>query len=167
MTMSLTPRYALPLLTAGQAQKELSHNEALILLDALVHPVAQSIGETVPPDDAQPGECWVVGDEPAGAWSGAAGTLAIWTGNGWRFVGPREGMSVQVADSGMVARSVDGVWQTGIVRVVEIVVGGERVIAARQPAIGDASGGTTIDVEARTALNGVLAALRTHGLIAS
>ncbi len=45
-------------------------------------------------------------------------------------------------------------------------VSGTQVVAAQQAAIPDATGGATIDSEARAALNALLAELRTHGLIA-
>jgi hypothetical protein len=45
-------------------------------------------------------------------------------------------------------------------------VGANQVVAARQSAIVDATGGATIDTQARTAINAVLTAMRTHGLIA-
>lgn len=44
-------------------------------------------------------------------------------------------------------------------------VAGVQVVAAQQPSIPDASGGVTVDTEARAAINALLAALRTHGLI--
>jgi hypothetical protein len=44
-------------------------------------------------------------------------------------------------------------------------VAGTKVVGAQQPAIPDAAGGVTIDVEARAALNTLLAELRLHGLI--
>jgi hypothetical protein len=40
-----------------------------------------------------------------------------------------------------------------------------QVVTSQQPAIPDASGGATVDTEARTAINALLAALRIHGLI--
>lgn len=46
-------------------------------------------------------------------------------------------------------------------------VQGTQVVAAQQAAIPDAAGGVVIDVEARAALNSLLAELRTHGLIAT
>ncbi|MFC5421815.1 DUF2793 domain-containing protein [Bosea eneae] len=52
--MSDTPRLGLPLLAAGQAQKHVTHNDALMRLDALVHLVVSSRTQTVPP--ASPGE---------------------------------------------------------------------------------------------------------------
>ena len=47
----------------------------------------------------------------------------------------------------------------------EYKVGGTQVVGSQQPAIPDATGGATVDVEARAALNQLLAELRTHGLI--
>jgi hypothetical protein len=44
-------------------------------------------------------------------------------------------------------------------------VAGTQVVGAQQPAIPDATGGVTIDAEARAALNTLLAELRLHGLI--
>ena len=44
-------------------------------------------------------------------------------------------------------------------------VSGVQVVGAQQPAIPDAAGGVTVDVEARAALNALLAELRLHGLI--
>lgn len=42
-----------------------------------------------------------------------------------------------------------------------------QVVGTRGAAVADASGGATVDAEARTALNALLARLRTHGLIAT
>lgn len=41
-----------------------------------------------------------------------------------------------------------------------------QVVGARQAAVADATGGATVDTEARAAINTLLARLRTHGLIA-
>ena len=46
-------------------------------------------------------------------------------------------------------------------------VAGTQVVGARGAAVADATGGTTVDAEARTAINTLLARLRSHGLIAS
>lgn len=46
-------------------------------------------------------------------------------------------------------------------------VGANQVIGAQGAAVADASGGATVDAEARTAINTLLARLRTHGLIAT
>ena len=45
-------------------------------------------------------------------------------------------------------------------------VDGVHVVGNRGAAVVDATGGATIDAEARTAINNLLARLRAHGLIA-
>lgn len=45
-------------------------------------------------------------------------------------------------------------------------VAGTQVVSARGAAVADAAGGATVDAEARTAINDLLARVRTHGLIA-
>jgi hypothetical protein len=47
------------------------------------------------------------------------------------------------------------------------VIGGAKVVGARQPAIADASGGAVIDVAARAVTVQILTVLRAHGLIAT
>jgi len=49
----------------------------------------------------------------------------------------------------------------------EIQINSIKVVGAQQAAIADATGGATVDTEARAALNDLLAKLRTHGLIAT
>lgn len=46
-------------------------------------------------------------------------------------------------------------------------VAGVQVVGPRGALIADASGGATVDAEARTAINALLARCRTHGLIAT
>jgi hypothetical protein len=48
----------------------------------------------------------------------------------------------------------------------QITVAGTKVVGAQGLAVADAAGGTTVDTEARAALNALLARLRAHGLIA-
>lgn len=50
---------------------------------------------------------------------------------------------------------------------VYLYVGGTKVVGAQGSAVANASGGATVDAEARTAINTLLARLRTHGLIAT
>ena len=99
-----TPRFALPLLQAGQAQKEIDHNEALVLIDGGLHPLVQTAGDDTPPGSPSPGAAWIVGPAPTGGWSGAAHALALWTGGGWRFLPPTLGMTVWNAAAGALGR---------------------------------------------------------------
>lgn len=76
MTLPTTARHRLPLLSSGQAQKEIAHNEALVIADFVINPVVESLGLESPPDPTGTGEAWIIGPEPTGAWTGRAGQVA-------------------------------------------------------------------------------------------
>lgn len=75
-------------------------------------------------------------------------------------------MRVLVKSSGLTAAYVAGVWEIGIARVGSITVSGNQVVSTRSAAIASPSGGSTIDANARIAIDAILGALRHHGLIA-
>jgi Protein of unknown function (DUF2793) len=158
-------RLHLPLLAAGQAQKELTHNEALALLDVLVQPVVQSVAPATIPVSPVIGQSWIIGASPTGAWAGQSGKLATWTSGGWRFVAPIEGMRVWSVTDSAFARSETGLWTLGIETALKLKIAGNQIVGARQAAIPTPAGGTIVDVEARAALALILSALRGHGLI--
>jgi len=162
-----TVRHQFPFLSAGQAQKELIHNEALALIDIAAGAAVVSAGSDAPPATPQAGECWIVGDAPTGGWVGQAGAIACWSGNGWRFLPPVEGMRARVLDLKLDAVREQGVWRIGPVDALSVEIEGMQVVGARQPAIADPAGGGVIDIEARAAIAALLAGLRTHGLIAT
>ena len=160
-------RLALPLLRAGQAQKEMWHNEALAALDMAVQASVVAVGADVPPSAPRPGECWVVGASPVGDWAGRAGAIAGWTAGGWRFLVPSAGWSVWSGADAQVARYVDGGWRLGEVSGRQLLIGGVKVVGPRAGSIGDPAGGSLVDVEVRAAVVAILQALRIHGLIAT
>ncbi|WP_375390789.1 DUF2793 domain-containing protein [uncultured Sphingomonas sp.] len=163
--MSETARWALPLLDAGQAQKEMTVNEALARVDLLAQPGVAAVGRDAPPTDPASGQAWIVGAAPTGAWAGQAHTLAGWTAGGWRFVAPREGLTVWSDADGCPATFAGGTWRIGSLAAQRLEIGGVQVVGAQTAAIAVPTGGGTIDAEARAVLGAVLAALRTHGLI--
>jgi hypothetical protein len=63
--MTATPRLSLPLLAAGQAQKHVTHNDALTRLDGLIHLAVASRSETTPP--GSPTEPPPISSRPAAA----------------------------------------------------------------------------------------------------
>jgi hypothetical protein len=167
MSDDTTQRLQLPLLNAGQAQKELTHNEALALIDLTVQAAVLGVGIDTPPAAPEAGQCWIVGTAPTGAWSGQARSLAGWTSGGWRFVVPPEGCAVWSRADAAVARYLDGIWSVGVIRGARVDIDGAMVIGPQRAAIAAPAGGATIDAEARSVLGAILAALRGHGLIAS
>ncbi|MET0251386.1 MAG: DUF2793 domain-containing protein [Novosphingobium sp.] len=141
-----TPRFALPLLFAGQAQKEFFVNEAMLKSDLLLHCVIE--GEVdAPPINPVPGQAWLVGSAPQGDFAGHDGEIAGRTEAGWRFVEPRDGLHVFDRASGSF-RLYAGSWR--------------RPAAPVMP-----TGGAVIDAEARGALASLLQKLIQAGVLAT
>lgn len=86
-----TPRLGLPFIIASQAQKHITHNEALRDLDVLVHLTVEDNTLTTPPADAVDGQCYVVADGATGDWSGRATQIAVRKDQAWHFYIPKEG----------------------------------------------------------------------------
>lgn len=160
-----TDRLGLPLLAAGQAQKEITHNEALGLIDLIAQAVVESADLSAPPATPEAGRCWAVAAGAAGDWAGREGAIAGWTAAGWLFLMPGTGWRAWARDRGHMIRFDGAAWVDGPVRGDGVYMDGVRVIAARQSAIAGPSGGATQDAEARSAIAAILAALRAHGLI--
>ena len=96
--MSETLLLRLPLLEAAQAQKHITHNEALSLLDGLVHLSVISRAVAAPPAAPVDGARYLLGPAATGAWAGQAGKLALLLGGGWIFLPPRAGWRLWVED---------------------------------------------------------------------
>ena len=96
--MDHTPRLSLPFLMPGQAQKHITHNEALEVLDGLVQPVARSRSVTVPPATPLEGEAFIVPAGAGGAWAGHTHQLAAWQAGAWTFLDPATGWQVWCVD---------------------------------------------------------------------
>ena len=160
-----TPRFALPFILPGQAQKELFHNEALARIDLALHPAVEGPPAAEPPPAPPPGECWIVAPRAGGDWSGRDNMLAMWTEGGWRFLAPPPGTSAWNKVSAVPLLWDGYQWREGDLACSGLLVNGVRVVGGRQPAVASPSGGTIIDEEARVAINALTAALMSHGLI--
>ena len=114
-----------------------------------------------------PGNCYLVGEEPAGEWSQRAGCVAAFGSGGWRFVTPTIGLVLLVKTTGTFATYGAIGWQVGTLAGSRLVLDGTQVVGPQESAIATPVGGSTIDSEARAALEQVLAVLRVHGLIAT
>lgn len=162
----MTSRLALPLIEVGQAQKEVTHNEALRRIDTLLHLAARSRSAGVPPDP-DIGAVWIVPEAPSGAWTGQADKLAEWDGTVWSFAAPRAGMLVFVEDEGVVGVFTGSGWAVDSLPVGGIEVGGAQMFAAARADVAAPTGGSVVDAEARAALAALLAYLRTQGILGS
>lgn len=141
---STSPRFALPLLFAAQAQKEAFVNEALSRADAILHCAIEGEAAT-PPASPVDGQAWLIAASPTGAWTGQAGKIACRQAGNWLFITPRDGMRLLDRSTGQ-DRRYSGSWQ----------------IPAR-PAV--PTGGATIDAEARSAIINLFNVLTVAGII--
>jgi hypothetical protein len=165
--MTGTPRLALPFLSAGQAQKEWVHNEALQILDIAVAAAVEDGPISTPPASPPIGACFIVAADPTDAWTSNAQAIACSTEGGWRFVQAFEGLSVYSKSQQVWATYRAGAWETGILRGSSVVIGGQQVVGSRSAAIAGPTGGAVVDDEARGSIGRILDALRQHGLIES
>lgn len=86
-----SPRLDLPFLQPAQAQKHVTHNEALRLLDVATQLVVKEFAAEAPPTAPVSGDLYALGASPQNSWAGHSGKLALWNGYAWEFVRPREG----------------------------------------------------------------------------
>ena len=130
---------------AGQSQKEFTVNEALLRADlALLCAVEGELA--APPPTPLAGQAWLVAANPTGSFAGHSAAIAGFTGGGWRFIAARRGMQVYDKSSACFRLYTDAC---------------QLCVAPLTPA-----GGTTIDQEARTAIDNLLEKLVIAGILA-
>lgn len=111
MPDATTANLALPLLQAAQAQKHVTHNEALVGLDTLVQLAVLDKDLTAPPAGPAEGDRYLIaGASPTGAWSGWAGRVVRYQDGAWRSFVPRPGWLAFVADEADLYTYAGGAW---------------------------------------------------------
>lgn len=86
----------LPLILASQAQKHVTHNEALAMLDVAVQLAVINRDQTTPPALAVPGDRHIVAPGGLVEWAGQDGAIALMTATGWQFTAPLPGWRAHV-----------------------------------------------------------------------
>lgn len=104
--MTTTPHLGITLVEQAQAQKEITVNQALARIDAILNSGAKSRAVATPPASPASGDLYIVAASPTGDWSGQAGKLTYYDGI-WRFITPMEGMTLWVNDENLIY-SYDG-----------------------------------------------------------
>ena len=106
-----THNLALPLIAANQAQKHVTHNEALVQLDALVQLACLDKDLAAPPAAPAEGDRYlVVAAAPKGAWAGLSGQVACFRDGVWIGLAPRPGWIAYVADEADLYTFAGGAW---------------------------------------------------------
>ena len=86
-----SPNLDMPYLMPSQAQKHVTHNEALQHLDAIVQMSVLAFDAVVPPGAPEAGDRYALGAGTINAWAGHDGELAVWDGVAWQFFAPQTG----------------------------------------------------------------------------
>lgn len=141
-----TSRFALPLLHAGQAQKEVFVNEAFGLADALLHCAVEGAAASHPGKSLE-GEAWLILPGATGDWESHDNEIAVRRGGAWIFVEPRDGLRVFDRSAGCEMLFFR-FWRKASIPVEPL-------------------GGVSVDGEARAAINDLVSALQALGILPS
>lgn len=163
----VSDRYTLPLLQVGQAQKEVTHNEAVAGIDTLLHLAVESLARSTPPEAPAAGQAWIVAGSPVGIWAGRAGEIASYGAGGWRYVTPQQGCVAWLRDVQRFAVFTAEGWRDDGWPVAALRIGPRTVLGGGMSVVPAPAGGTVIDTEARAAIAALVAGLRIQGLVAA
>ena len=104
-------RLSLPYIQPSQAQKHVTHNQALRQLDILVQMTAISDNQNSAPLSAAEGDCFLIPQGASGAWAGHNDNIALWQDGNWTYLTPQPGWRIFILSS-RVLRVFDGTdWQ--------------------------------------------------------
>lgn len=131
-----TTHLQLPYMLAGQAQKHVTHNEALRLLDALVQIAVVDRHLTTPPVSPTEGARYIVASSGAGAWSGWDLNIAYRVDGAWIRLVPRPGWVAWVQDESALLVWSGSAW-------AEVGAGSGGAAAFATLGIGGAAADTT------------------------
>lgn len=92
--MADTNRLGLPFLAAAQAQKHVTVNDALRLLDGIVQARVLNATTSSPPASPVNGVCYIVANSATGDWSGWDDDIAMWADGAWYRIPRFNGMRV-------------------------------------------------------------------------
>lgn len=107
--MATTSNYGITLVDQAQAQKEVTINQAITALDALVGNAVADKDLATPPGSPVTGVMYIVAASPTGAWAGHATHLTYFD-QIWRFIVPQTGQRVWVVDEALHYRFNGTAW---------------------------------------------------------
>lgn len=108
--MNDTPNLALPYILPAQAQKHVTHNEAIRAIDGLMQLSVASRTLTTPPESPANGDRYIVAAAATGGWTGQDGKVAAYQDGAWAFYVPKEGWRAWCAAEGALLVYRAGAW---------------------------------------------------------
>ena len=109
--MDKSENLELPYIMPNQAQKHVTHNEAIRYLDALIHVGIVSRDLNSPPDNPNLGARFIVADSATGIWAGKDNQIAAFQDGAWAFYNPQDGWLAWSISENMILVFQDGGWQ--------------------------------------------------------
>ncbi|KRW98068.1 DUF2793 domain-containing protein [Paracoccus sp. MKU1] len=148
---STTTHLALPFIMASQAQKHVTHNEALRLLDGIVQLSVLDRDQTDPPGSPAEGDRYIPAASATGAWSGWDGSIAYWIDGAWMRIQPAPGWLAWVADEAQAIVWTGSAW-VPVANAMGFIAQSASVAIARGP--NDATTGMAVAEETLSGLSG-------------
>lgn len=108
--METTANLQLPCIMPSQAQKHVTHNEALLMLDAIVQLSIRDRDLSAPPAGEGDGGRYIVAAGATGAWQGWDNAVALKMDEGWRRIEPHVGWIAWVEDEERLVRWTGAAW---------------------------------------------------------
>lgn len=108
--MDNTPNLELPYLAAAQAQKHVTHNEAIRALDAIVQLSVLDRDVATPPLSPAEGDRYIIASGGTGDWAGHDGKVAAYQDGVWVIYGPQLGWITWIEDESMLAAWDGAAW---------------------------------------------------------
>lgn len=108
--MSESNLLKLPYMAAAQAQKHITHNEALRWLDGIVHLAVLNSTTSAPPGAPSEGDRYIVATGATGAWSGWDGDVAHYADGAWFRLLPQPGWRCWDIGAQALLVRISGAW---------------------------------------------------------
>lgn len=146
-----TAHLALPFIMAAQAQKHVTHNEALRLLDGIVQLSVLDRDLTAPPASPAEGDRYIPASGAAGAWAGWDGSITYWIDGAWMRILPAPGWLAWVVDEAQMLVWTGSSWLP-VIDAMGFIAQAAAVAVAREA--NGATTGMAVLEETLTALSG-------------
>ena len=146
-----TAHLALPFIMAAQAQKHVTHNEALRLLDGIVQLSVLDRDLTVPPASPAEGDRYIPASGAAGVWAGWDDSIAYWIDGAWMKILTAPGWLAWVEDEAQMLVWTGSSWLP-VIDAMGFIAQAAAVAVARE-AHGATTGMAVLE-ETLTALSG-------------
>lgn len=118
--MTTTANLGLPCIQGSQAQKHVTHNEALRILDTLVQLAVNDRDLTAPPASPVEGARYIVKAGATGAWIGCEDAIMAVQDGAWQICEPRPGWLVYVLDEGALLVWSGSAWIEAIAAMTSL-----------------------------------------------